>query len=203
MSTSGQTHTMPETMKEDSFSNQTMKAQIGADVARIRSAWLQHNAEAELPRSSFNDHFVEMLVDTLDAYAKGYLAGVDREEQISGYVTKLRRLGEGLYNDAQQKTQLTKDPTSPNQLLSSESRRRIIDDSVANLLSGSIQGSLDSSFQTGKSRQHSAHKVAVATKMAEAQLAKDIEQWTETRDEILFRIETRFEGRYQYCKQKL
>jgi hypothetical protein len=184
---SAQTHTIPETVEEVSFSNRTIKAQVAAEASRIRSAWLERNARADLTETSFNDQFIQMLVDTLDAHAKGYLSGVERRAQIPEYIANVQRLGEGLYNEAKQKTQLTKDASLQNQLLSPESRRKIIDETAANLLS-----------QTGNITGHSAHKVAVASKRAEAQLAKDIERWLETRDEMLFRIEIRFAGRYQY-----
>ncbi len=196
---SAQTHTPRET-EEVSFSNRPIIAQIAAEVSRVRSAWLERTAETELTGTSFNDQLIEMLVDTLDAHAKAYLSGVNREKQIPEYIAKLQGLGEALYNDAKQKMHLATDACSENQLLSAESRRKIIDHSVANLLSGRIHGCSDSSFPAGNITGRGAHKIAAATKLAEAQLAKDVERWLETRDEMLFRIEIRFAGRYQYWK---
>src|SRR3954447_15791516 len=104
---SARTHTPAETAEEDGFSDRTIKAQITAEVARIRSAWLQRNTEEDLAGSSFNGLLVNMLVDTLDAHAKVYLSLVDREEQIPRYLAKLQRLGAGLYDEAKRNTQLT------------------------------------------------------------------------------------------------
>jgi hypothetical protein len=148
--------------------------------------------------TSFNDQFIQMLVDTLDAHAKGYLSGVERRAQIPEYISNVQRLGEDLYNEAKLKTKVAEDASSRDQLLSPELHRQIIDRSVANLLSRSNPGFLHSSFQTAKVKERSVHKIAAVTKRAEAQLAKDVEGWLQTRDEILFRLEIRLAGRYQY-----
>jgi hypothetical protein len=195
---SAQTHTPRETVEEVSFSNRPIIAQISAEVARIRSAWLQRNAEGELTGSSFSALLVDMLVDTLDAHAKAYLSLVHREEQIPRYLAKLRRLGEGLYEEAKQTTQLTIYGSSPNQTLSPEFVRDFRDRSLTDLLAVSDPGFSPSAFPTAEAKQRRARKVAVATKLVDAQLAKHVEGWRKMRDEILFRIETRFSGRYQY-----
>src|SRR5438874_9414833 len=96
---SAQNHPPFEVVEEDGFSNRTIKAQITAEVARIRSAWLQRNTEEDPTGSRFSALLVNMLVDTLDAHAKVYLSLVDREEQIPRYLAKLQRLGEGLYDE--------------------------------------------------------------------------------------------------------
>jgi hypothetical protein len=195
-----QIDTSSDRVERNPFSDPRINSQIWVEVARIRAAWLEGNAEVELTETSFEDRFVEMLVATLDAHAKGYLSDVDRQARVPEYIAKLQRLGEGLYNEAKLNTKFAKDTSSHDELLSPELRRQIINRSAANLLSGSMGGLLHSSFQTRKAKERSAHKVAAVTKLAEAQLAKDVEGWLQTRDEILFRVEIRFAGRYQFWR---
>jgi hypothetical protein len=90
------------------------------------------------------------------------------------------------------------DGSSHSQTLSPEFVRDFLDRSLTDLLAVSDPGFSPSTFQTAEAKQRRAHKVAVATKLVDEQLAKDVERWRKTRDEILFRIETRFSGRYQY-----
>ena len=147
------------------------------DIARIQSAWLEWNAEPT--EGQFETKLVEVLVNSLDAHADDYLEGVEQESTISEYVGLLRRIGSiQIQNVARG---ILSDPYSED---------------------GLRRTAQSSGFYIRR-------KHVLAPQELEAELREEVERlrlaaipealkFQEHKNGILFRIETRFESRYQH-----
>ncbi|HEX7424863.1 MAG TPA: hypothetical protein VF311_13405 [Terriglobales bacterium] len=165
-------------MADSPFDNPEIQARIAADVARIQSTWLEWNAE---PTTGDRDtKIVETLVDTLNAHARRYLEAVDGNSRLPEYNKRLRRVGSALMENAENRGLLS-DPYS-------EDRLRKMAESTGHIIS----------------RRHE-----LTPEKYEAEIRAEIErcrsalmsealQWHEWKNQLVIRIETRFEARYRH-----
>lgn len=80
------------------FSNPEIQARIHVEVFRINSARTQWIAE---PTGDSDSLYVECAVDTLDAYARGYLEAVDGNARLPEYLHLVRSVASELVKHAQ------------------------------------------------------------------------------------------------------
>jgi hypothetical protein len=167
-----------EGIASDPFSVPTIDARIAVDVCRIQAAWLDWNAESM--EGDFNTKIVETLVETLDAHARAYLAVVNSESLLTQYARRLRRVGSALIENSERRSFLS-DPYSEEQLrklATSEGKyiRR------KHLLTAEEQ----------------EVEICNSVERIRIELQSKAMEWHAWRNQMLIRIETRFEARYRY-----
>jgi hypothetical protein len=165
-------------MADSPFSNPTIHARIAADVLRIQSTWLEWNAEPTT--EDFDTKIVETLVDTLDAHARSYLEAVDGKSRLPEYYKVLRRVGSALIENAGQRSFLSD--------LYSEDCLRKMAENTGDFIS----------------RKHSLTpeqretEIRNAVERLRSELMPDAMKWSGRTNQLLVRIETRFEARYRH-----
>jgi hypothetical protein len=185
-----------DTVEQDPFSDASINAQIAADVLRIGSAWLEWNAEPV--EGTFDDKITETLVNTLDAHANALLRAVKRDAQLPEYMKHLRRVGSALIENAQTNSVL-KNPYPAPPPLSPESLREEMDRASASLRqqrSGMLPR--DSNLNAAHASDKVQSRADVANATAEMAPPEEARRWHEWRNQIVNRIEMRFEARYRH-----
>lgn len=191
-----ETGTSGDIVEQDPFNDPRINAQIVADVSRIASAWLKWNAE---PREgSFDDKITETIVSTLDAHASALLRGVSRDAHLPEYMTHLRRVGRVLLENARRNSVL-KDFYAPAPPLNSESLGKVVDLALVKLRSqrpgmplSNPKMSSDYANATFECRTDIGNARAV---MGQHEDAIRRQAWL---NQIVNRIETRFEAQYRH-----
>jgi hypothetical protein len=161
-------------LEEDPFSDPATNRQIVEDVARIQSAWLNWNAEGG--QGSFDDQIVTTLVDTLDAHAKALLKAVDRDSLVPAYVKHLRRVGVLLLENAARNSVL-KNPYEPKCPGPGEVTRQLGPETVRRALPAGTE---------------------IVRAEAGAMQREQAGRWVHWWNQIVSRIEMRFEARYRH-----
>jgi hypothetical protein len=162
-------------VEEDPFSDPAINRQIVTDVLRLESAWLDWNAEGG--EGSFDDRIVTTLVDTLDAHAKALLKAVDRDSSVPEYLKDVRRVGALLIENAARNSVL-RNPYEAKWPVPSETVRPLGPETVGHPFSAAV---------TERARAE-----------AEALRCEQAERWGHWRNQIVSRIEMRFEARYRH-----
>jgi hypothetical protein len=165
-------------MADDLFNNPAINARIAAGVLRIQSDLLDWNAEPKEP--DLDSKIVTAMVETLDVHARAYIEAVNHNGLLRRYTDKLRRVGSVLIENAEQRSLLS-DPYS-------EDRLRKIAESSGDYIR----------------RKHSLTPEQQETILCAAiqEIRQDImpkaSEWRRWKNEVLVRIETRFEARYRH-----
>jgi hypothetical protein len=188
--------TSSDIVEQAPFSDARINAQIVANVSRIGSAWLEWHAESR--EGSFDDQITETLVSTLDAHASALLTAVSRDAHVLEYITHLRRVGLVLLENAKRNSVL-KHPYDPNPPLNSESLRKEVDLALVKLRS-QRPGMLLRNSKTSSDYANATLQCRTDIGNAAAEMARheDARRWYEWRNQIVNRIETRFEARYRH-----
>lgn len=188
--------TCSDIVEQDPFSDPRINAQILAGVSRIGSAWLEWHAESR--EGSFDDQITETLVSTLDAHASALLTAVSREAHVLEYITHVRRVGLALLENAKRNSVL-KDPYAPHPPLNSESLRKEVELALVKLRS-QRPGMLLRNSKTSSDYANATLQCRTDIGSAAAEMARheDARRWHEWRNQMVNRIETRFEARYRY-----
>jgi DNA-binding transcriptional regulator YiaG len=166
-------------MARSPFDNPEIQKRIVADVSRIQSAWLEWN-DAERTTGDYDTRMVKTLVKVLDVHARAYLNAVDGDSRVPEYRYRLRRDGSALMENAENRGLLS-DPYS-------EDRLRKMAENTGHIII----------------RRHE-----LAPEKYEAEIRAEVERcrsalmpealkWHEWKNQLLIRIETRFEARYRH-----
>lgn len=160
-------------MPENLFSNPEIDLLIKSKILRLQAASLEWGETPD--GSSFDEHIVETKVATLDAHAEAYVCKVDRPDLISEYVEYLHGVGTALLRHSQQETHLM-NPYS-------EDRLRMMAESTGHIIS----------------RMHklTPEKYEAEVERCRSAIMPEALKWHDWKNQLLFRIETRFEARYR------
>ena len=163
----------------DPFAAPLLKSQIIADLSRVEAKWQDWLAE---PEGSYADRLVQHLVNALDVHGKWYLEAVQSAERISTYLTLLRHVGTALLENAERRGPL---------------QRRYDDDHLRQIVESSFE------FMEKKQRlsaEQQKEELQKSVERARVELRERSEAYDDRRRDMLLRIATRFEARYQHWK---
>lgn len=161
----------------DPFADPILGAKMRVAVSRVQARNLEWIAEPT--EVGYDDHIVQILIDNLNAQAGVCLEAVNRQEHVSAYLHRLRTIGTSLIAFAE-KNSVLKDPYSDYCL-------RELAESSGNFIEGKHRMTLE---------LQEAEILEVIERLR-VQCRSEAGRWHIWRNQLLFRIETRFEARYQ------
>src|SRR5260370_160975 len=165
-------------MGEGRFHPTSIQAGIAADVLRIQSGLLEWSVEPT--EGDLDSRIVTTLVDTLDAHARAYLDQVDCDSLIPEYTNALRLVGAALIQNAEKRSFLA-DPYSDDRL------RRKAESSAEYI-----------QRRRSLTLEEQEAEIRAAVEKIRCDVMKEAVAWRSWRNQILSRIETRFEARYRH-----
>ena len=151
---------------------------------QIRAAWLENCTKSD---RDFYEDFIQMLVKTLDAYARCDLAGVEQEEQIPEYIGRLKSLGNGWCEEAKGKLAGLDHPDK-----AAEVRSRIIEGFKVEARTVWLSAEPNSEIRSLTEEALAAG----AAHLGEVRYQREAEVWRQGRNKLIFKLETWFEALY-------
>jgi len=164
-------------MADSPFESPAIRARVLADVSRIQSEVLTWSDD---PTGDLDTKTIEILVETLDAHARIYLEAVTDSSLVSEYVDTLRRTGTALMQNAENRG-ILQDPYREERL------RKIAESSIDYI-----------ERKRSLTPQQQEKALGNAVEGLRIELMEKALKWHEWRDQLLVRIETRFEARYRH-----